>query len=256
MSRRCSRSPCANVNPNEGRLYALRLLTNSNPYGAVVKVGGVPLSNGLEYFIDADQSQQATLTVERGPTRYDYNDLALVLYPPCEYDGWRRRGAAPAGRHAVGLASASPLLAAMSRCCCRRAVGSTTRPTRMPRRRSICCSRTTSSRSATTADRSIDVGAEYRRLGVGQEGPGAVDGIPVVSSPDPDETFIQWHPPDSLEDGVYELRAYTHCAERHTGYSEVSTGTIERTARWCSGRRSPPTASSRSVRRSASRSTS
>ena len=77
----------------ENRLYVLRLLTESNPYGAIVNVGGVPVSNGFQqYWIDPEQAQLATLTVERGPTRYMYDDLKLILYPPCEYTLWEDGG--------------------------------------------------------------------------------------------------------------------------------------------------------------------
>jgi hypothetical protein len=216
----------SNGNRNEGRLYALRLLTNTNPYGAVVKVGGVPLSNGLEYFIDPDQTLTTTLTVERGPTRYEYDDLALILYPPCEYEAWRN--GAPLQRAdtvKVSVTFAAPcsditLMAPKSGWVFDRA----------DQAASDSLDLLLSDFELEIGDDGgsiIDVGAEYRRLGVVQEGPGPWTVFKVISSPDPEGTLIQWLPPDSLEDGVYELRAYTHC-QRGYGYSEVSTGTIER----------------------------
>jgi len=77
----------------EPRLYALRLLTTSNPHGAIVKVGGETIMNGLQqYYIEPMQVHEATLTVERGPTWYDYDNLAVILYPPCEYALWEQGG--------------------------------------------------------------------------------------------------------------------------------------------------------------------
>jgi len=71
----------------EARPYDLRLIQLSNPDGAIIKVGGVPMGDALSYFIPAgDSSYMATLTVERGPRAYDYDNIKLVLLPPCEYD--------------------------------------------------------------------------------------------------------------------------------------------------------------------------
>jgi len=81
---------------SEPRLYALRLQTASNPGGAVVRVAGEPIMNGLqEYYIDfGDEAmQEATLTVERGPSQNVYEDLTLILYPPCEYELWQQGAA-------------------------------------------------------------------------------------------------------------------------------------------------------------------
>jgi hypothetical protein len=82
----------SNLSPtDEGRLYVLRLLTASNPDGAIVKVGGETIMNGLQqYFIDPGQTQHAMLTVERGPTEHVYENLAVMLYPPCEYALWEQ----------------------------------------------------------------------------------------------------------------------------------------------------------------------
>ena len=81
----------------ESRLYALRLLTTSNPHGAIVKVAGEPIMDGLQqYFIEPMQQAQgpmeAMLTVERGPTQYDYDSLAVIMYASCEYALWEQGG--------------------------------------------------------------------------------------------------------------------------------------------------------------------
>ncbi|MCX5752827.1 MAG: T9SS type A sorting domain-containing protein [Candidatus Krumholzibacteria bacterium] len=215
----------ANLNLSEPRLYALRLLTTSNPYGAVVKVGGVPLSVGVEYFIDAGQSQQAALTVERGPTRYDYENLALILYPPCEYDLLWRYGA-PLWRADTVYVSVSfdapcsdvTLLLPES--------GWVYDKSDQDAGGAIDLLLTDYELQISENDTLQAVWGEYRRLGVGQKGPTPWVSIPAESL-GTNETLIAWHPLETLEDGVYELRAYTQCAGGK-GYSEVSTGTIER----------------------------
>jgi hypothetical protein len=215
----------ANLNLNEPRLYALRLLTTSNPYGAVVKVGGVPLSVGVEYFIDGGQSQQAALTIERGPTRYNYENLALILYPPCEYDILWRYGAPllRADTVYVSVSFQAPcsdvtLLLPQS--------GWVYDKSDQDAGRAIELLITDYERQISENDTLQSVWGQYRRLGAGSEGPTPWVSIPAESL-GTNETLIAWHPLETLEDGVYELRAYTQCAGGK-GYSEVSTGTIER----------------------------
>ncbi len=71
----------------ETRPYDLRVIQLSNPDGAVIKLGGAPMANALSYFIPAgDSAYQATLTVERGPRAFDYENLQIMMVPPCEYD--------------------------------------------------------------------------------------------------------------------------------------------------------------------------
>ena len=67
--------------------YDVRLINNSNPDGAILKIGGQPLgSEAIPYSIQAGTVETLTLTVERGPNAYVYDDLQIMLYAPCEYD--------------------------------------------------------------------------------------------------------------------------------------------------------------------------
>ncbi len=215
----------SNLSPtNESRLYALRLLTTSNPNGAVGKVGGVVLSNGVEYFIDGGQTQEATLTVERGPTRYRYQDLKLLLYPPCEYAFWEQGAPlqqadtlvfsvafdAPCSDVALALPQPGWIYT--------KADHDSGRPLEI-----------------WLADYELnidedtwlqDVGLEYRWLGSGDVGPSEWIAIPA-DSVGAVETGIAWLPDPGLMDGTYELRAYTFCGTGRA-FSAVSTGTLER----------------------------
>jgi len=67
--------------------YDVRLINSSNPDGAILKIGGQPLgSAAIPYSIQAGTVETLTLTVERGPNAYVFDDLQIMLYAPCEYD--------------------------------------------------------------------------------------------------------------------------------------------------------------------------
>ncbi|MFH1568439.1 MAG: Ig-like domain-containing protein [Gemmatimonadota bacterium] len=73
---------------DEAREYVLRSINATNPGGAILRANGSPVHGGLSFFLNPGQTQEVTLSVERGPNRYNYEDLALMLVPPCEYDCW------------------------------------------------------------------------------------------------------------------------------------------------------------------------
>ncbi|MCB9333274.1 MAG: T9SS type A sorting domain-containing protein [Lewinellaceae bacterium] len=68
----------------ETRGYTLQLANGSNPNGAIVKVNGQPLTQGISYTVGFAVGQIVTVTVERGPIAYDYTGLELVWYSDCE----------------------------------------------------------------------------------------------------------------------------------------------------------------------------
>ncbi len=70
---------------DEERTYDLVFLQESNPDGAVLTLGGSQVQGGIPtpYTIPAGSSTDATVTVERGPMAYDYNNLRFVLKSPC-----------------------------------------------------------------------------------------------------------------------------------------------------------------------------
>ena len=72
----------------EDREYHLRSVSTQNPGGAGMRANGSVISGGQSFFIGAQQSQEVTLEVQRGPTRYAYDSLAVMLYAPCEYQNW------------------------------------------------------------------------------------------------------------------------------------------------------------------------
>jgi len=78
---------------DEEREYYLQLINASNPHGAVLRVGAQGLgSSKIPYTIAPGEQQTLTLTVERGPSEYEYDDLQIMLYSPCEYAEWEDMG--------------------------------------------------------------------------------------------------------------------------------------------------------------------
>jgi hypothetical protein len=75
---------------DDTREYHLRLIQATNPDGAIIKIGGVLLEDHLSYYIAPGAREQATLTVERGPRAYDYENIRLMMYPPCQYELWQK----------------------------------------------------------------------------------------------------------------------------------------------------------------------
>jgi len=71
---------------DESRMYNLIFLQKSNPDGAMLTLGGSPVQGGLKtpYQIDPGTAATATITVKRGPTAFDYNNLQFVLQSGCD----------------------------------------------------------------------------------------------------------------------------------------------------------------------------
>lgn len=68
----------------ESRIYQLKFNQASNPDGAVIKVGGSEVQGPINYTIPAGSQAEATVTVERGPIAYSYQDLEFSLVSFCD----------------------------------------------------------------------------------------------------------------------------------------------------------------------------
>jgi hypothetical protein len=69
----------------ETREYAVRSVNTSNLDGAIIKLGGqIITTTPVNYTIPALQSVPVLITVERGPLANTYEDLQVVMYPPCD----------------------------------------------------------------------------------------------------------------------------------------------------------------------------
>ncbi len=228
---------------DERRDYVVKPVSVSNPGGAIMRLNGAPITDHPVFTIDGtDQgvnSHEATLEVDRGPSRFAYEDLALVVEPVCGGDEYTTANVLFnvyfEGCSAINL--------------------------RGPDVKPGWTYNYTDGQAEKKLDVVLDgyelvvnpvmpnllenVGIQYRYMGDGQVGPGPwvdiTEGPPGViadismdGSPD---TIMTWQP-DSLMngvyapliDGVYELRAFTVCSAGGRGYSNASMGTIDRNA--------------------------
>ncbi|MEI6410597.1 MAG: LamG domain-containing protein, partial [Bacteroidota bacterium] len=67
---------------DEYRSYVFELYNATNPNSAIVKVQGGGQSG--TFGMSAGQSQEVTVTIERGPTAYDYDNMTFHVYSACE----------------------------------------------------------------------------------------------------------------------------------------------------------------------------
>ncbi|PHK98306.1 hypothetical protein CGL56_11430 [Neolewinella marina] len=77
----------------ETREYAVRVVSTTNPDGALIRLGGQIINNSpAHFFIPYNQTVDLNLSVTRGPLSSNYHDIQLMVYPPCEYDLWQDNG--------------------------------------------------------------------------------------------------------------------------------------------------------------------
>jgi len=65
----------------EEQEYLFSILNSSNPDGAQISVNGVYIEDNLSYVVPYGQIIENTLSIERGPTAYSYDDLQFEFYP-------------------------------------------------------------------------------------------------------------------------------------------------------------------------------
>jgi hypothetical protein len=68
----------------ETRHYNITATGEDNPDGAVIKLNGGVLNLDMDYEVLSNSSVPITITVERGPVEYEYNDLLLEFTSGCE----------------------------------------------------------------------------------------------------------------------------------------------------------------------------
>ena len=69
---------------DESRIYLLKFSQASNPDGAKIRVGGSEIQGAIPYTIPPGQEAEATVTVERGPEAFTYQDLRFSLVSQCD----------------------------------------------------------------------------------------------------------------------------------------------------------------------------
>ncbi len=70
----------------ETRHYVISAPGEYNPLGAVLKLNGASFNSDVDYEIPDRESLPITVTAERGPLDYEYNDLVIQLAASCELE--------------------------------------------------------------------------------------------------------------------------------------------------------------------------
>ena len=70
----------------EPKVYDFSLVKESNPDGAIVKVNGLALTSLLPFSVEYGTNLPVVVTIERGPTKYNYSGIQIQLESSCETD--------------------------------------------------------------------------------------------------------------------------------------------------------------------------
>jgi len=201
----------------ETREYNLSVDQTSNYNGAIIRVGGVVISDYLSYTIPAFQAITATMAVERGPLAYSYPNLRLEFASACDgsidtsvtfsvnyqspcsqvslfrpYDNWLVNQASNDSLQIIirDYDKSNPNL--------------------------------------------ISVGFEYRKLGEGWN-----TAFNILKADLPADYIIRYWDLTSFPDGKYEVRAVAECGLVGMTYSSIASGTIDRNTLMVFGTPSP-----------------
>lgn len=71
---------------NDARIYAIRVDPNSNPDGLSVNMDGETITVENEFALAGSSVLTKAIVVERGPEKYQYNNIRLLVYAPCQYE--------------------------------------------------------------------------------------------------------------------------------------------------------------------------
>ncbi|MBK9981979.1 MAG: T9SS type A sorting domain-containing protein [Saprospiraceae bacterium] len=232
---------------NETWTYAFTAGPESNPDGAKIFCNGAPMNQIQWYAIPFGTSLPVTVTVERGPVEYDYDNLEIVLYSACEDQRANDLGILP--DTAENLYSAVYVSAHFIRPCSEVNINVPEQdwvlfpdpltPGPDDERRI-----TVSGYDTTETDFQL-IRVQYRR----SDGDGAWINLPGIHDrynpmwsgyaalPDPKPPVLQpnftqffWET-TGLSDGPYEIRAVSICsgdASDRPGYSQIIKGRIDR----------------------------
>lgn len=76
-----------NINLDETREYAVRALNEYNIGGAGIELGSYGLINdNLSYYMAPGSQIENVIRISKGPIESNYDNLKVIMYPPCEFD--------------------------------------------------------------------------------------------------------------------------------------------------------------------------
>ncbi|MBL4705367.1 MAG: hypothetical protein JKY54_12665, partial [Flavobacteriales bacterium] len=70
----------------DNQIYAVEVLDGTNPFGLTMKIDGQVLVNATDFLVPGAGSIQKILTVDRGPSVYDYTNVGIIIHSTCQYD--------------------------------------------------------------------------------------------------------------------------------------------------------------------------
>ncbi|NQT63035.1 MAG: T9SS type A sorting domain-containing protein [Candidatus Marinimicrobia bacterium] len=80
----------------EDGYFLIQILQDTNPNGAHFAINGTDFEEDFPIFLLAGQSTPVTMTIDRGPEEYVYEDMIVRIVSECEFDLWQDRGDATA----------------------------------------------------------------------------------------------------------------------------------------------------------------
>ena len=213
----------------ETREYVLRTVNVNNPGGAVMSVNGSSIQGGHSYYIGAQQTQEVTLTVERGPNRFNYENLGVQLYPAGEYPVWEDGGY---GGNGVIQLSDSVFFSVEYTAPCSDIEILRPEPNWVfnsalladPATDSLLVILNNFNIPVSETDTVSTLGFEYRLKGANTWLPGLTLTRAALGDDDATSYATKWLPP---RDGEYEMRAYTSCQIGGTVNSDITTGLVD-----------------------------
>ena len=211
----------------ERREYVVAPIRQSNPGSAALNIGGTV--TGGTYLVAAGETQEITVSVGRGASRYSYEDLELIAYPALDYAIWQADS-----RQSLATSDTARFSVYYEAPCSDIAI---LRP-RAPW--SINASQIVDSLEVILRDFDLNgsdifdvnrIGFQFRRSGSPDWFPGRSVSINRSGAAEADSLDAQarswiarWRP---QRDGDYQLRAFTQCSSGDQVYSEPVAGVVD-----------------------------
>lgn len=70
-------------NGSVDNVYAMRIMENTNPYGAILKIDGI--GPNRDFAVPAKTTITKTLTVEKGASHIAYDSIGIIFHSKCQY---------------------------------------------------------------------------------------------------------------------------------------------------------------------------
>ncbi len=208
---------------DEWRYYTFQLYNENNPNGAVVRIQGTS-GNSAPFLIAPGGSQVVTVTVEKGPIAYDYENLLFHAFSQCESDRYDALGNGdfPPAPFYKGILVDVHFLEP----CSPIDLGFPLENWVHTPADGPIMFITLNEYNNVDADLEL-IRVQYRR----KQGDGAwinIADVPKASLTNPVFHLVQWNTA-GLQDGEYEIRAITQCTGgQNAGISHVISGRFER----------------------------